>query len=166
MKIPAAFDIETLGLDPLKDRITAIGVKTYYAEKVFTNKNEKTMLTEFWNFVKRDGDVKLIGFNCFSFDLPFLLIRSMKYNLSVVDIRYKTVDLRKVLFNGYNYKKGTLEKFSKFIGYVPKYNGFTAAFIPTLWKEKRFDELEEYLLQDVRMTWKIYERLVEMGVDI
>jgi len=156
------FDIETLGLNPLKDRITAIGIKTKNQEKIITHKSEKAILTEFWAYLRRTHPFRLIGFNNFEFDNNYLIIRSMLYRIKVLDINYKSIDLRKKLMGWNKYKQGKLEDFSNFLGYEPKYNGYCGSHIPLLWKDNKIDELMEYLKQDIRMTWKIYEALKEI----
>ncbi len=158
------FDLETTGLNPLKDRITAIGIKTKDEEIVLTDYKEERIIKSFWRYLKRVKEFRLIGFNNFEFDNSFIIIRSMKFRINVLDINYKSIDLRRKLFNGNKYKKGTLEDFSKLVKYTPKYNGYCAAHIPLLWKEGKIDELVEYLKQDIRMTFKIYQRLKEIGL--
>ena len=158
------FDIETTGLNPLKDRITAIGIKTNNDELIFTDSKEERIIKSFWRYLKRFKEFRLIGFNNFEFDNSFIIIRSMKFRINVLDINYKSIDLRRKLFNGNKYKKGTLDDFSKLVKYTPKYNGYCAAHIPLLWKEGKIDELIEYLKQDIRMTYKVYERLREIGL--
>jgi len=80
------FDIETSGLDPLKDRITAIGVSNCFGTDAIIDKDEKHILEEFWKGIKsRYPYVRLIGFNCWSFDMPFIIIRSLKHNVKIFD---------------------------------------------------------------------------------
>jgi len=47
------FDIETDGLNPINNRITAIGVKNGFGEDALIDKDEKYILEEFWQMVSR-----------------------------------------------------------------------------------------------------------------
>ncbi len=160
MKI--CFDLETTGLNFLKDRITAIGLKTDNGERLITYKSEKRLLQEFWAYLRQKKKFCLVGFNSRGFDIPMLVTRSFIHNVPVIDIRGKHIDLRDC-FNNNRYAKGRLEEYSQAIGYQPKYNGFKGEDIPLLWQEGRIPELKEYLAQDVRMTYAVYQRLKVIG---
>lgn len=159
------YDIETTGLDPFTDRITAIGIVTDKEDLVITDKDEKKMIEFFWNYLKQfqlDG-FKIIGFNNQTFDDVFIKLRSMKHNVKVIDLKYKSLDIRRIVF-GYTKSKGKLEDFSKLIGYEPKYNGWSGKQIPLLWKNGNLDDLKEYVIQDAKMTWYIFKRIKELGM--
>ena len=160
-----AFDLETTGLDPFKDRIIAIGMVSSGDENVvITNKDEKIMLEQFWKYLEECGNFKLIGFNNADFDNVFLNIRSLKHNVKMINLKYKTADTRLIAFNGWKYKKGKLEQFSELIGYTPKYNGWSGKQIPLLWKHNDLDDLRNYVIQDALMTWFLYQRLKDVGL--
>jgi len=156
--IKIVFDIETMGLDAFKDRITAIGIKTDAEELIITYNDEKRMLKEFWQYLNKTQYFRLVGFNSIGFDVPFLYLRSFKHNIEIYNVDGRSIDLRLVLSHGKSYASGTLEKYSKLIGYKTKYNGFSGKHIPLLWKHGKIKELKEYLLQDVRMTHAILKR--------
>ena len=79
------FDIETTGLDPIKDRITAIAVMNGFGADALVDKDEKRMLEELWAMLGRKMPYfRLVGFNCMSFDVPFILVRSFKHNVKVL----------------------------------------------------------------------------------
>src|SRR3989339_1694868 len=95
------FDIETTGLNPIKDRITAIGVKNGFGADALIDEDEKYILENFWEMVRHKGPyLRLVGFNCLSFDMPFIMIRSFKHGVKVVNVKGKVVDLREVLSHG------------------------------------------------------------------
>ncbi len=158
------FDLETTGLNPLEDRIIAIGIKLEDEEVVLTYNDEKQIIKEFWNYLRKFNDFKLIGFNSAEFDIPFLIIRSLRYKIPIVKItRYNSIDLKLTLSNGFRYKKGKLEEFSKLINYKTKYNGYKGKHIPLLWDNKQIAELIEYVMQDAKMTFALFQRLKEIG---
>lgn len=158
------FDIETTGLEPLQDRVTAIGVKTYTQEIVFMDKDEAKLLTIFWKYVNSHQYFNLVGYNCWSFDIPFLNIRSLKHRIRVVDVRSKLIDIRYILTNGNRYSKGTLLDFAKLLGFDGKYKNLTGKDAINLWKKEKIDTLKRYVLQDIILTYKIYEECKVAGL--
>ena len=159
-------DIETLTLDPLDPnaRVVAIGVKCDDFDEVLVSNKEDELLERFWRLSFFDGSFRIIGFNVFNFDLPYLLIRTFKYGIRMPDIKGKTIDLRFVLSFGNKYKNGKLEDYSTlFMGKYGKKNG-EGSDVETLWKEGKYEELKTYCKNDVRLTFKIFERLVKMEV--
>ena len=62
------FDLSTEGLEPLKHRIIGVTTKTETEEQIFTDRDEKKILEDFWNYVESCNFDKLIGFNSSSFE--------------------------------------------------------------------------------------------------
>ncbi|MEK6839960.1 MAG: ribonuclease H-like domain-containing protein [Nanoarchaeota archaeon] len=164
-KVSIIYDIETTALQPFDHdaRITAIGIKTDSQEIIITHEDEKCILENFWGFLKQFDDFRLIGFNNFGFDSQWLIIRSFKHNIPIVEFSHKSVDLRYVLSNG-KVTKGTLEDFSLLISNNGKHKGMKGSTAIELWRNNNIQELKEYLLNDVRMTYTIFQRLQSIGV--
>jgi uncharacterized protein YprB with RNaseH-like and TPR domain len=163
--VDVIYDIETNGLNAQDDdRVCAIAVKIDDIERVFIGPDEKTVLTDFWDQTRQFKDFRLVGFNSASFDLPFLLVRSFKHGVIVPNLKYRSVDLRLVLSMGNKFAKGKLEDYAKLIGAPMKLNNWSGAQAIILWKEGRYDELSEYVLQDVRITDSILQRCKQIGV--
>ena len=157
-------DIETSGLSPLNDRIVAIGVKKGKEGMIITDKDEGNLLAQFWGYLKEQGHYRLISFNGYQFDIPFIIIRSFKHNVIVEQISQKTIDLRLILANGNKYAKGTLDDYAKLMGIKSKLEGMGGSDIPILWEEGKIAEIKAYLQEDLRITSKIFERCEEIGL--
>ena len=76
-------DIETLGLNPLQDRIISIGMKDNNQNyHLFTGQNEKEILQQSINFITAFKPKIIAGYNLFNFDLPFIIKRCNKYGIN------------------------------------------------------------------------------------
>ncbi len=157
------FDLSTEGLEPVKHRIVGITTKTALEERIFTSRDEKKLLEDFWIYMKEKNFEKIVGFNSDNFDIPMLIIRSIKHNIKTINIKGKSLDLRKVLF-GEQHKKGTLQDFQNLLGITFVENGYSKMHMSLLWEVNTLKNLEENLLQDVRITWKLYLRIKEVGL--
>jgi len=160
-------DIETTGLNPLdKDaRVVCIGIKCADYEEVLMSNREEALLTKFWGLPFFEGYFRVLGFNCIEFDLYYLLVRTFKYGIRIPDIKGKVIDLRLVLSYGNRFKNGKLEDYTTlFLGEKGKKKDYSGADVKTLWESGKYEELKQYCLYDVLLTYKIYERLKQMEV--
>ena len=155
------FDISTEGLEPTKHRIVGVTVKTEKEEKVITSRDEKEVLYRFWAFLREGRFDAYITFNGDHFDIPFLIIRSIKYNVPVFDLLQKSVDMRQILFNGSGLK-GKLCNFYEVLGMEQSKTGFSKQHMSVLWEEPQLLKLKETLLEDVKLTWELYKRYAEV----
>jgi len=157
-----AFDLATTGLDLLQDRIVAIYCKTELSEFIFTG-NERLLLIRFWMLVRSKGFEKIIGFNIDHYDVLLLLIRSMKYKISICDIRDRVIDMRHVYLNGQVYNKGKLSDFEKLLGITYPDSSYKKSDVQRL-NGYCPPELKEFLLRDVKSTWIMFEHARASGV--
>ncbi|MEK6962982.1 MAG: ribonuclease H-like domain-containing protein [Nanoarchaeota archaeon] len=156
------FDLSTEGLDPLKHRIIGITTKTQVEEEIFTDREESKILQEFWNYLKANNFKKIIGFNSQQFDIPFLILRSMKHRIPMHPLN--SIDLRKILTIKTGKKDGTLQELASFIGMTFEENGYHKMHMSLLWEAKHLKNLREYLLRDVKITWQLYKHIQEAGL--
>lgn len=69
-------DIETSGLDSTSDRVFMVGLLDEQGTRtIFTDPDEKILLTQTLKFLKAHQPDCLVGHNLFDFDLPFLMSR-------------------------------------------------------------------------------------------
>lgn len=151
------YDIETTDLSPTEGKILAIGVKTQDSEIIFMEEDESKLLKRFWSYLGIFHSLRLIGFNTMGFDNNFVIIRSLKHRIPILDIRNKSLDLRFAL-NGSKYAKGRLEDYSQELLGMGK-NG-DGSKVSTLSKE----ELKKYLEQDIRLTWDLFQLMKQCKV--
>jgi uncharacterized protein YprB with RNaseH-like and TPR domain len=174
----AIIDIETTGLNPMQDRIVAIGVGVLNEDLamgkiIITNMDEKKLLEEFWGVVDSESIDKIIGFNV-DFDWQFLKLRSLYHRVKLKHFRKYSgrVDLREIL-NGSNgrYKKGTgLKDYIKFFGFDIDEDDKDGSEVPELWSryldgdKEVLHEITYHLEKDLDRTYVIYKILVDCGL--
>lgn len=156
------FDIETDGLNPIDNRITAIGLKTEKEEIILMDKDEAIILQQFWQYLKQFQSFRLIGFNNYSFDNYFVNIRCFKHKIKIIDVRNKIIDLRLILSYGGKFKNGTLDDYSQLLGFK-KYLD-SGEIVIDAWKNQKLDLIEKYLRQDLKLTYMVFQRCQEVGL--
>ena len=172
------------GTDPFLGKIIAIGIyyKNEYHEGQTQNiaiygDDEKKLLEEFWEGITSlSQGTKIITFNGFNFDIPWIRIRSLANNIEIPKTQ--------VQFFNLNPFKGTphIDLMAELKG--DKYNrnisvGLALACetcgIPTPKDEidgskvydaylaGRLDDIAEYVKKDVVANGRLYEKLVNMN---
>lgn len=158
------FDLATEGLEPFKHRIIGITTKTEEEERIFTERDEKKILEQFWLYITEKGFNKVVGFNSENFDIPMLIIRSIKHKIKMdEDFRKKSIDLRQLIFNG-EQRKGKLEDFKELLGINFEENGYRKMHMSLLWEARHLTKLRDFLSRDVKITWCLYEYVREAGL--
>jgi predicted PolB exonuclease-like 3'-5' exonuclease len=183
-----------LGFSPLTGEIITIGVYDTelnkgvvyyqapdvdipeYTEENFTFKpqTEKEMLVNFWKGAINYKE--FISFNGRSFDVPFMMLRSMVYkvkpSINLMKNRYlnkyfdnykdnvKHIDLLdQFSFYGAVRRKGNLHLFCRSMGIKsPKSLGITGDDVGRLFKEGKYKKIAEYNSWDLIATAELYEK--------
>jgi uncharacterized protein YprB with RNaseH-like and TPR domain len=163
---PLIFDLETLGLEGLFDRIVCICVHNINKkeDKSFCGEDESKVLEEFFEYVKSQDNPCLIGFCSSSFDIPFFIKRAVIYRRRIP--KFSNIDLRKIA-NGFfysynNYEKGTLRDWAMVLGI--KVETLPGSEMAKLYTEKKFDEIEKHCKEDVLITSRLYEHIEACGL--
>lgn len=153
-------DIETTGLQPLRDRIIAIGVSTPTRTEIFHDMNEGTLLWKFWDYFRSaPGSVRFVGFNV-DFDWNFLRLRSLRHQVKII---YPTlIDMRQIL-NDDRYAPGTLKEYAAFFGFDIN-DSHDGKDVPELWSRKQIKPILAHLNSDVMLSLKIWQRIEECMV--
>ena len=132
--------------------------------------DEGELLAAFWDVAKHYDEI--VTFNGRGFDVPFLYLRSAQLNVPIsrknwLGYRFATephCDLAEQ-FTFYNVsgrdgaaRKFNLDFYCKAFGIdSPKAHGVTGMDVSTLMAEKKFREIAEYCLRDVRATVELYK---------
>jgi uncharacterized protein YprB with RNaseH-like and TPR domain len=157
-------DIETNGLNPIKNRIISISLleisnsipTTFYGE------DEKRTLEQFWNCIRDCEGV--ITFNGDSFDLPFIIARSLIHQVKIrKDL--KNLDLRKIVNSfWYSYEKhsnGTLRDWASILGFIVETEDGEKMI--ELYNKKNWKEIVFHNSEDVKITKLLHQRCLECG---
>lgn len=159
------FDIETTGLDPMKDRILCITLQNVEQDSPasFYGEDEKLILQQFWMAI---GTCEaIIGFNSEDFDIPFLIKRSI-----INDVKVKkdfiSIDLRKVA-NGfkYSYNKyttGKLKDWAEILGYFIQTED--GEMMPQYYEQKNWKAIRAHCEEDVLITHKLFHKINRCGL--
>jgi hypothetical protein len=132
--------------------------------------DETELLTAFWDVAKHYDNI--VTFNGRGFDVPFIYLRSALLNVPIskknwLGYRFATephCDLAEQLtFYSVSGRDGAARRFNldfycKAFGIEsPKSAGVTGMDVSTLMAEKKFREIAEYCLRDVRATVELYK---------
>jgi hypothetical protein len=176
--------IQKLSLYPMTARIIAIGMlnpetnrgKVFYQAEAagedatedgavrLIATDERTMLEHFWKDMTHFP--QFVTFNGRGFDCPFLMLRSallgVKPSRSLVPYRYDGTThcdlLEQFTFYGI-VRKFNLDFYCKAFGIdSPKSHGITGLDMKELFEAKRFRDIAEYNLRDLRATAELFRR--------
>ncbi len=126
--------------------------------------DEHEMLEEFWKTITHYG--QFITFNGRSFDCPFIMLRSallsVKATRNLVPYRYATNEhcdlMEQFTFYG-AVRKFNLDFYCKAFNIKsPKGSGITGLDLAPLYNERRYREIAEYCIGDVKATSELYQR--------
>lgn len=173
-----------MGFSPLTGQIVAIGMldvekdkgAVYYQspgkkekdfEKngiMFRAMDERTMLENFWKGMNNYNQV--ITYNGRAFDIPFINIRSavhkIRPSMNLMPYRYANDTTHLDLYDQLTYygatrRKGTLHMFCRAFGVnSPKANGIDGDDVAQLFREKKYKDIAQYNMDDIRATKELY----------
>jgi len=158
------FDIETTGLNVFENRIIAICIQRPDSDVpvTFYGEDERKIINQFWEAAE---DSILFGFNSASFDIPFIIRRSI-----ILGVRLKTFkqhfDLRKIAncfsYSNDKYCKGKLSDWALVLGYIPKtHNGENMV---EFYNNKKWKEIKNHVEEDVFITKLLFNRLKDVDL--
>jgi 3'-5' exonuclease len=134
--------------------------------------SEKDIISKFWEILTQKNYNLFVTFNGRDFDCPFLMIRSIFYKLkpavhlmsgSDYTFRNNHIDLLKELTFYSNTMRGARRKFTldfycqKFGIHSPKQDGVTGEMVGTLFAEKKYQEIADYCIGDVKAENELFK---------
>jgi len=162
------FDIETTGLEAFIDRIISISVMDADTKmvKTFLGDDEYKILESFFKYISPGGNesVTLIGYNSDSFDIPFIIKRSLKWCLKVP--KFSSIDLRKEASGfGFHWNRNAAGKLTQWGSFI----GEPAVTDPGMMMAEYFEigdweKIKAHNEEDVKITFKLYLRCKECGL--
>ena len=160
-------DAETTSLDPSENgRITCISTHNLDTGNVmsFYGADENKILCDFWNYVEILKCPTLVTFNGSSFDIPYLVHRSVVCCQKVA--KYNHQDLRLIVnsfFTSYNKMvKGNLAYWAAVLG-IEQHTPPGAQMV-LLFLNGKYDEIREHCEEDLQITKALFERLQLCGL--
>lgn len=155
--------IERAALNPVTGQVLAIGLKSEKGTSILDSVNEEKMLIEFWARVRKweaEGR-SLVGHNCLSFDLPFLMRRSWILSIDFPAKLTIVKDTMKVWSCGAYGEWISLDNLSRALGLGAKTEGVSGADFARLWNgtPEEHEQAKAYLINDLDLTWKVANRL-------
>jgi len=158
------FDIETTGLSPwYGNLITCICAKDsdgYIFCESLKDKTELELMEDFRKWVLVRYDNKLITVNGKEFDVPFLLTRLCLNNENITSTNVFLKIEHFDLCNDITDRRISLNNLAKLFNV--KLKDGKGKFAPSLYFQKKFDELEKYCMIDVQITEEVYLKYMEM----
>lgn len=139
---------------------------------VYKPAGEKEMLKAFWQGAKNYDT--FVGFYSRGFDVPFIIARSIHYNIKpnpkLMDGRYlyqqkyiKHIDLRDQLsYYGSVFPSGNLHMWCKLFGIKSSKEGdIKGSEVTRFFKEKKFKIIAEYNARDIIATNELYQKYLK-----
>uniref|UniRef100_A0A6M3K5X5 Putative DNA polymerase n=1 Tax=viral metagenome TaxID=1070528 RepID=A0A6M3K5X5_9ZZZZ len=163
--------LSKLGLDPTTGRICCFGwhdgKESHHiilAEE--SDAAEAKLIQGAWEILS-EGE-HFVTFNGISFDVPFLLMRSLinrvRPSVNVSTKKYTITnhtDCRAVLNNWDNYGKGTLGFFSELLLGKSSKEDLSGDMVQDAWDMELFEDIGKYCEADCEATYQIYELLTQ-----
>lgn len=157
------------GRHPAFSKIFVIGLKEQSKETIiFRNENEKEILEEFWKKLEEINPDRIVTWNGFRFDVPFLEVRSringIKIPLEIEKNKWNMFDSNHIdcmwLLSGMNkdFKWIRLDIASTLLG-IEHNRKVTGREIEKLYRENDWETIENHCKEDLRMLEEIYKKL-------
>lgn len=158
------------GIHPVFSKIIVIGLKdsSQNVIKILRNEDEETLLKEFWEIIENVNPDRIITWNGYSFDIPFIEVRS---RLNGIKISYEIntnkwnmlnsnhLDLMRLLAGGNdNFLNIRLDIACSILG-IEHNRKITGREIEGLYKNQDWESIEKHCKEDVRMVEEIYKKL-------
>lgn len=162
-----------MGTSPYFGKIIVIGLlkadaQGDYETLALKGDDEQKILRDFWSILSRHKGL-FISYNGLSFDVPFILKRSMKHQIPTTNrdfmmtYRFKKhphFDVKEVISDYDRFAAPTLHLACDHVGVPsPKEGEVKASEVYDAYKEGRLQEIADYCVRDVKSTYEVYKKL-------
>jgi predicted PolB exonuclease-like 3'-5' exonuclease len=149
-------ELDKLALNPFYNQIISIaymGLNDSEPSLIFNPDDEKSVVEEFIsvlnNWYNEMMEISHCGYNLTGFDLPVLRLKAAKYRLNYGSnifprSKFEVKDLYWELGG-----IGSLSEVINALDLPHKYNDFDGSNVAELFKDKKFNDIKNYALQDV-----------------
>lgn len=152
------------GLSYLTGRIICVGLKPENKTPImYADENEKQMLTELYEYLEERQPLGIVGFNSKAFDVPFINMRGLLYNLDFANVlpqdRYSKshIDLYEVIGGRWG-MSCKLAELGWFLG-LDAVEG-KGSDVQQMYNEGRLEDIIAHCKSDIITTEKIYHRIM------
>jgi len=152
------FDLETTGIDPLNCRITAVGFLDMETGEIdiIVEKSEKKLIKRIADKLKVGG-LRLIGWRIRGFDIPFLVIRALKYKMDTAAPN-RIYELSEYFQN--SPVRIDSHNLAQYLGL--HYTLTSGRMMPKEFHNGNIEVIKEHLTDDLIMIKEIYEYIKEV----
>lgn len=178
--IPEKFDQEQINeylmdknfprkMHPLFSRILMIGLKFMNGNlELIYPKDEKKLLTQFWNRINELKPELIVTFNGYNFDIPFIQIRSqingVKPTMNINLNKWKSdssnhYDCMQVLSANQTFLNVALEISCQVFGIQVPEHRISGESVPKLYNAGELETIKEHCQQDIVMTEELFLQL-------
>lgn len=156
-------------IHPLFSKIVMIGLKKPGMTPILIyGRKEKNILNRFWKYMEKVQPDRIITFNGYNFDMPFIDIRS-KLNKIPPSVEFNTTkwrmensnhfDCMQLLSAKENFLNVALEISCRLVGVEVPGDRVRGEEIPNLFSQGDFEHIKIHCVQDLEMTEQLYQRL-------
>lgn len=144
--------------------VGTIDTKDNVKTKSFVGK-EENILRNFWDLLGGKNKFLFISYNGLDFDVPYILARSMRYNITPTNKSFTMLrryskephyDVMRWISN-WNFRSPTLDVACDLVGIPsPKDGAIKAENVEQAYKDGKINEIKTYCEKDVKTTLKLY----------
>ena len=162
-----------MGTSPYFGKIICIGLyrintKEGIEKEIAITGKEENILIRFWNMIEK-FDGLFVSYNGVKFDVPFIMKRSMKYNILPTNInflqtnpykKYPHFDVQNILADFNRFDAVSLRLACDLMDVPsPKEGEIKAEDVAEAYRDGRIQEIADYCVRDVKATFEVYKRL-------
>jgi DNA polymerase elongation subunit (family B) len=156
-------------MHPLFSKIIMIGLKKEGMTPILIHgQKEKNILNRFWKYMEKVRPDRIVTFNGYNFDVPFILVRS-KLNQITPSYEFNTTkwrmdnsnhfDCMQLLSAKENFLNVALDISCRLLGVSVPDQRIRGEEIPSYHANGDYEQIKIHCVQDLEMTEQLYQKL-------